>query len=553
MVPDRKQLLKRFSSLEQERASYDSHWKELAEFIIPRSSRFSESDRAKGGKKNGSIYDNTGTRAMRILAAGMMSGMTSPARPWFRLTTSSPELDESSAVKIWLSECTRILQMIFAKSNTYRALHSMYEELAVFGTACSIVLPDYETVIHHYPLTIGEYFLAANHKGVVDTLYRRFEMTVAQVVSEFGIENCSEKVKTQYKEGNLDNVVSVYHIIEPRKYRDLSKKDNKNMAWMSLYFEQGEDKNILRESGFKRFPALCPRWQVNSGDVYGSSSPGMDCLGDIKQLQHEQLRKAQGIDYKTKPPLQAPTSLKDQDYNMLPGGVTYVDTASPQGGIRQAFEVNLDLSHLLNDIYDVRERIEAGFYADLFLMLANSDKSQMTATEVAERHEEKMLMLGPVIERMQNEICESLIDITFDQMIESGIVPPPPEELQGKDLNVEFVSVLAQAQKAVGTNSIDRFLMRIGQAAQFDPSVADRIDTDKLVDEYGEALGVNPEIIRSVEAANEIRQQRAQAQQAQQQAAMMQQGADIAQKLGSVDTSQQSALTDVMSGTQGYT
>ena len=552
-ISKRKLLLSRWGQLRNERESWMSHWKEISDYLLPRSGRFFVDDRNRGDKRHNNIYDSTGTRALRVLAAGMMAGMTSPARPWFRLTTSDPQLDESAAVKAWLVDVTRLTQMVFAKSNTYRALHSMYEELGAFGTASTIVLADFNSVIHHYTLTTGEFAMAADHRGQVNTLYREFQMTVAQMVREFGRNNCSPTVQTLFDRGALEQWVTIMHAIEPRVDRDVTKRDDRNMAWKSVYFEHGGNEDqILRDSGFKEFPALCPRWATTGGDIYGNS-PAMEALGDIKQLQHEQLRKAQGIDYKTKPPLQAPTSLKSRDVDTLPGGISFVDSAAPNGGIRSAFEVNIDLSHLLADIQDVRERIKGSFYADLFLMLANGTNPQMTATEVAERHEEKLLMLGPVLERMHNEILDPLIEMTFSRMVEAGIVPPPPDELQGMELNVEFVSMLAQAQRAIATNSVDRFVGNLGAVAGIKPEVLDKFDADRWADAYADMLGIDPELIVPGEQVALIRKQRAEAAQAQQQAALLNQGADTAQKLGSVDTSKQSALTDVTRAFSGYT
>lgn len=549
----RDRILQRWSALKSERASWDAHWREISDYLLPRSGRFFSGDRNRGDKRHNNILDNTGTRSLRILAAGMMAGMTSPARPWFRLTTSIPDLDESASVKTWLADVTQIMQMVFAKSNTYRALHSCYEELGAFGTASSIVLPDYRNVIHHYPQTTGEFCLAADGRGQVNALYREIQITVAQMVGEFGRENCGNTVQGLFDRGNLDVWVPVVHAIEPRSDRDTTKRDAQNMEWRSAYYELGGDREkTLRDSGFKTFPALSPRWATVGGDIYGHS-PGMEALGDVKQLNHEQLRKAQGIDYKTRPPLQAPTSMKSRDVDMLPGGVTFVDAPSQTGGIRTAFDVSIDMSHLLADIQDVRERIRGSFYADIFLMLANQSDARMTATEVAERHEEKMLMLGPVLERMHNEILDPLIEMTFSRMVEAGIVPTPPREMQGMDLNVEFVSMLAQAQRAIATNGVDRFVGNLGAVAQIKPDVLDKFDADRWADAYADMLGIDPELVVPGERVALIRRQRADAAQAQQQAAMINQGADTAQKLGSVDTSRQSALTDITRMFSGYT
>lgn len=549
---DRPKYLTRWGYLKTERASWFAHWQEISTRLLPRAGRFFVQDRNKGNKRHNQIYDSTATQALSILSAGMMSGMTSPARPWFRLTTGDDDLDAYQPVKIWLDQVSRLMLKIFQSSNTYRALHSMYEELGSFGTAASIMVPDFQSVIHHHPLTAGEYAITTDWRGDVTTLYREFQKTVGQIVKAFGYKACSPTVQNLYDRGNLEAWVTLIHAIEPRADRDPSKNDPQNMAWRSVYFEiGGNQQHCLRESGFRRFPALVPRWVVRGGDIYGES-PAMTALGDINQLQHEQLRKAQGIDYKTRPPLQAPTSMKNRDVEMLPGGISYVDMANPHGGIRTAFEATIDLSHLMADIQDVRERIRSCFFADLFLMLANQTDTRMTATEVAERHEEKLLMLGPVLERLQNELLDPLIENTFDAIVEAGIAPPPPEELQGRPLNVDLIGMLAQAQRAVATNSIDRFVGNLGAVAQFKPEVLDRFNTDRWVEIYSDSLGLDPQIIIPADQAQAIREQRAQVQAQAQQAALAEQQASTAQKLASAKTDQPNALTDATRAYQGY-
>lgn len=551
-APTRDRLFTRWGHLKSERATWLAHWQELSTYLLPRSGRFFVQDRNKGWRRHNSIYDNTATRALKVLGAGMMAGATSPARPWFRMMTGDPELGKYQPVRIWLEEVTRLMQMVFQKSNTYRALHTMYEELGAFGTAATILLPNYNNVIHNYSLTAGEYCVATDYQGQVCTLYREYERPVSEIVKEFGYKNCSTTIQNMYDRGSLDQWVRLIHAIEPRADRDIKKMDNKNMPWASYHFEVGgKPDQFLRESGFKRFPGLVPRWAVAGGDIYGHS-PGMECLGDIKQLQHEQLRKAQGIDFQSNPPLQVPTSLKNREVDRLPGGVTYFDPASPQAGVKSLFEVNLDLQHLLMDIQDVRGRINSSFYTDMFLMLSNGADQRMTATEVAERHEEKLLMLGPVLERLHNELLTPLIETTFSQMLEAGIVPPAPQEMQGQEINVEFISMLAQAQRAVGANTVDRFVGNLGAVAQFKPEALDKFDADAWVDAYSDMLGVDPTLIVANDQVAMVRQQRAQAQQQQSQMMQAEQQAKIQKDLAAAKTSEPSALTNVIDMFSGY-
>jgi Bacteriophage head to tail connecting protein len=549
----RDRLFTRWGALKSERSTWMTHYKEISDAILPRSGRFFVQDRNRGQKRHNNILDNTGTKALRVLAAGMMAGMTSPARPWFRLATPDDDLNKSPAVKLWLAQVTRMMLDIFAKSNTYRALHTGYEELGAFGTMASIIMPDYKNVIHQYPLTTGEYCIAQNWKGEVCTLYREFEKTVGEMVAEFGLDKCSTAVQNLWKNGALDQWITIVHAIEPRTDRDTSKRDNLNMAWKSVYFElnNADKTKYLSEGGFKKFPALAARWATIGGDVYGNS-PGMDALGDVRQLQHEQLRKAQVIDYQSNPPIQVPASMKGRDVDTLPGGISYVDVAGPAGAIKTAFDVSLNLQHLLEDLQDVRERIRSAFSADLFLMLANSTNTQMTATEVAERHEEKLLMLGPVLERLHSELLDPLIDTTFEHMVAANILPPPPPEMHGMQLNVQFVSMLAQAQRAIATNSIDRFVGNLGQVASFKPEVLDKLDTDMWADKYSDMLGVDPEFIVANDKVAIIRQQRAKAQQAAQATAQAEQAASALAKAGTVQTPTGNAGADVMRAFSGY-
>lgn len=566
-LPLYQQYVIRRGALFTERATWMPQYREISQYLMPRTGRFLLTDQNKGDKRYNSILDSTGTRALRVLAAGLMAGMTSPARPWFRLSTGDTDLMEYGPVKLWLALVTQKMREVFSRSNTYRSLHTMYEELGAYGTAADIVLDDFNDVLRHYPTTCGEYMIATDARGEVTTLYREFQMTVAAMVGEFGIDKVSSHVRDMFKMGrNLDAWVSVLHVIEPRADRDERSPLSKNLPWSSCYMElQASGRStamqgtFLREKGFKRFPALCPRWHATGGDIYGNS-PGMESLGDVKQLQHGQLRKAQAIDYKVKPPLQIPTSMKNMPLATLPGGTMFVDQTTPHGGIRSAFDVDLDINAQLEDIRDVRQRINQTFYVDLFLMLAQADQGRTppTAREVAEKHEEKLLMLGPVLERLHNELLKPYIDLAFDRMLEADMVPPPPEELHGVELNVEFVSMLAQAQRAIGVGAVDRLIQTVGTIATFQHNAGqtitalDKLDMDEITDEYADMLGVDPKNIVGSEKVAIIRQERADAQAKAQAAAQAQAAAATAKDLSAADTSGQNALTDIIGGFSGY-
>lgn len=548
----REQCSKRWQSLKSERSSWMPHWKEISEVLLPRSGRFLVTDNNRGDKRHRAILDNSATRALRTLSGGMMAGMTSPARPWFRLTTKIPNLDESYEVKKWMSDVTTLMQLIFSRSNVYRALQMAYEELGAFGTTSSIMLDDYENVVHCMPLTIGEYAIATGARGYVNTNYREFRMTVAALVEEFGLENVSRATRNLFDKGEYDEWVTVINAIEPRRERDPRRKDAKNMPYRSVYFETGDDEGkLLRESGFRQFPVLSARWSVSGGDIYGTG-PGMEALGDMRQLQQQQLYKAKAIAQQADPTIAVPSDLRNQEGNLVPGGVIYLDSPMQAQGVRAAYEVPIQLDALLMDIQDVRARIDQAFYKDIFMMIAGSQNSRMTATEIAERHEEKMLMLGPVLERLNAELLDPLIGMTFDRMVEANLLPPIPEELQGVELHVDYTSILSQAQRAISTNAIDRFTQNLGVLAAIKPELVDKFDSDYWADYYSDALGIDPRLVVSGEQVAIIRQQRAEQQQQAEQMAMAQQASQVAKNLG-ISEQQMSASPDqIMGQFSGY-
>jgi hypothetical protein len=551
MDTKREQFNRRLASLRTERASFIEHWRDLSDYILPRQSRFVVTDRNRGDRRNSKIVDNTATLAVRTLASGMMSGITSPARPWFQLRTPDPALNEFTPVKLWLELVKSRMQEVFLRSNLYTTLPITYGDLGVFGTNAFAVLEDNEDVIRCYPYPIGSYMIGTSYRGNVDTCYREFQMSVTQMVGQFGIDKVSESVRNLYERGNKDAWIDVIHVVEPNDEYDQNRPTSKYKRFRSVYYEPGENRDrLLRESGFDDFPLMAPRWSLTGEDIYGHS-PGMDALGDIKALQLEQKRKAQAIDKLVNPPMTAPSSLRNQRASLLPGDVTYVDVSQGQQGFAPAYQINPRINELMMDIQENQGRIRRAFFEDLFLMIANDQRSNITAREIQERHEEKLLMLGPVLERLNDELLDPLIDRTFNIMMKVGMIPKPPPELQGLDLSVEYISVMAQAMKMVGISSIERTMQFAGQIAQANPQVLDKIDFDQALDEYSAMLGVPPSIIRDDDSVAKTRAQRAQQQNAMMAAQTAQQGAQTAKTLSETQVTDENALTNMINNLRG--
>jgi hypothetical protein len=361
----------------------------------------------------------------------------------------------------------------------------------------------------------------------------------------------SKVVKGLWDKGNYDTEITICHMVQPRRSRDTGRDDVLNKPISDCYFEYGgEGDQVLQESGHDTNPFYVGRWDVLGGDVYGRG-PGMDALPNVKQLQHEQKRKAQAIDKMVNPPMVAPPSLKGKPTTTLPGGTTYVDSLTGGQGFAPAYLVQPRLGEMLADIQDVQRRINSNFYADLFAMLIQSDRKQITATEIVEKQSEKLVLLGPVLQRLNVEVFNRIIEDAFEIAMAAGMIPEAPQELQDEDIEITYISLLAQAQEAASAGALERGLGFAGNMSAVFPSIVDVIDEDEAVRQYFDTIGVSPSVTRDQNAVAEIRAARAEQQAQQQQMEQVQQGADTASTLAGIDTQNPNALTKIMQGGLG--
>jgi len=530
------------------RSGFEPQWREIRDYLAPKRFREHKSDNNDGRKAHTKIVDETALRARRVFVSGFVAGMTSPARPWFKLVTPDAELMESHSVKVWLEEVERRIRLVFQRSNFYQAIPAIYDDLGTFGTCAMSVLENFDTVAWFYPHVVGEYYVSANDMGLVDTVYRETAKTTRQLVEMFGIDAVSNTVKNLYNNDQTEAQIECVQAIEPNDDRIDGRQDFQNMPTRSVWFEKGGPADrFLGKRGFTEFPTMVGRWYASMSDDYGVDCPGMTALGGVKQLQHEQQRKAQAIDKMVNPPVQAPSSLLRAPLSLLPGGVTYYDEANAGAGIRPLYEMNPRINELMLDIQEVQQRINETFFVDMFLMISQQDDVR-TATEIALRNEEKLLVLGPALQRVQTEILDPCIDRVFNIMARTDQLPDIPDDLEGVNLRVEYISMLAQAQQSVGSSSIERFLAATGNMAAVSPEVLDKVNYDEVIDEYANVLGVSRRILRADDEVAALRQARAQQQAAMQAAQMSETLAKSAKTASEINIGQDSAIQRLTSG-----
>ena len=517
----------KIAGMNTERSSFISHWRELSEYIDPVRGRFFLSDRNKGDRRNIKIINSRAGQALRTYQSGMFAGIMSPARPWFKLEPVNADLMASEEAKVWLFKAETLMRNILLDGNLYSMAPVALGEQGLFGTAAMSHLDDFDSVARFYTHTAGSYMIAQNDKHVVDTFALERERTVSQLVDEFGIDNVSHYTRTKYENNQRQLWVPITQYIAPNSKYNPEDETISEMPFMSCTFENGStDGTFLKKSGFEEFPVHVARFALTAEDVYSTNSPGMLALGDIKSLQIMEKRKAQGIDKMVNPPLKGPPSLRDVPVSSLPGGLTVYDGDGSREGLTTIYQVEPRINEMRQEIAAVENRINEAYFVDLFLAISSMQGVQpRNQLELTQRNEERLLMLGPSLERLQQDFLSKIVERLFNQVMRANIMPPPPQELQSESLNIRFVSAIAQAQASHEVGTIERSIAFAGQLAGIDPDVLDKLNTDQAFESYVQLIGGNPSILVPDAEVMEIRQQRAAAQQAAAQAQQAQQQA----------------------------
>lgn len=531
------------SELKLLRQSFEPQWREVADFATPYRIRLQLSDYNRGDRRNQRIYDSTATMALRTGESGMMSGITSPAKRWMRLVPKDPYLRELPRAMSWCDFVTNGILSCFEGANTYVTLPTMYGNMMSFATGAMSIEEDPETVIHTRTFPTGSFWIGQDYRGKVNKFYREFRWTVSQLYERLGKSaEFSSHVQDLIDHSKWDEWIDVGHLITPNHEYHEDRPSLRKKPFYSCWFELGtssttkggyqhDDELFLHESGFDSCPVVVGRWNVTEGDVWGIDCPAMTAIGDIKSLQLGEKRAWQGVEKVVNPHWVVPTALQGQDLNFLPGEHTSV-TETADARIRPAYEMPpAFLQPLEAKMAQVRERINQAYYVDLFRMLDQLEDRTRTATEIAERKEEKLIQLVPTLGQINRSVLKPMIDRTFEIMVRQNRIPPAPPELRGQALDIEYLGVLAQAQQAIHVGPVERLTAYALQFAQLDQRAVLKLNGAQCIDEIAKGLGVPGGCTRSDE---EVEAMMAEQQKAQQMAATLQameQGSKAAKNL----------------------
>ena len=544
-------IRRHFSQLKQERLTQEPHWREVQEYVAPqrgRGLRTSGSDEVNNGYKDTSRrLSGVASRALGVLASGMQSGLTSKARQWFLLGHPDPGLNRYHPVREWYGTVQEILEGVFRRSNIYTAFLHTYNEMAAFGQGAMAIFNHPDNVIYCRPYTIGTYWMASDSYGGIDAFYSSEWLTVTQLVDTFGRDSVPDVVQNAYDNGNYNQRFEVIHGIfkSPERYGLTVRGLNTVASVHFLASAHGDDK-FLRQSGYRTWPVMTPRWDVVDQDVYGWS-PTRDVIDDVKMVMAMERDAMKATAKAANPPWRIPPELDRRGLDTRPGALNPVSSMN-EHAVAPLFTNMPNLQQLQFKIDAVKQDIKDGYYNSLFLALLSQDNPQMTAREVAERHEEKLLMLGPVLERIHMELLDPAIDRAFAIAWDAGLIPPPPAELEGEQTQVEYVSILSQAQKAVGVNRIEQSVNFLGSVAQMYPEARHLLDVERTVREYGNMIGAPAVIFHSSdEYKTAVQQEAQQAQQAQNIAA----GESVANSVKALGETDMANVQQLLTGTMG--
>ena len=515
-----KTIMARFDRLKTGRQNWETHWQEVADYMQPRKADVTKT-RSKGDKRTEQIFDSSPIQAVELLAASLHGMLTNPSTPWFSLRYKDEGLDSDDEAKLWLEGVTDTMYTAFNRSNFQQEIFELYHDLITFGTAAMFIEEDQDDLLKFSTRHINEIYITENDKGRIDTVYRKFKITLRAAFQQFG-ENLSEEARNKVEKDPFDEI-DILHAVYPRQDFDPTKKDKKNMEFESTYVEY-KNGNELSVGGFMEFPFVVPRYLKASHEIYGRS-PAMTALPDVKMLNEMSKTTIKAAQKQVDPPLLVPDDGFLLPVRTVPGGLNFY-----RSGTRDRIEpLNIGANNPLGLNMEEQRRtaIRNVFYVDQLLL---QQGPQMTATEVIQRNEEKMRLLGPVLGRLQSELLKPMIDRCFAILLRNNQFAPAPEFLSGQDIEIEYVSPLAKAQKGTELSSITRAIEILGSLANVAP-VFDYINFDSLVKHIADLVGVPQKVLK---LQSQVNAEREQAAQQQEQMAQMQQLQQVAKAGGDI-------------------
>ncbi|MBU0599084.1 head-tail connector protein [Patescibacteria group bacterium] len=509
---------------------------------------------ANKGKNTGiDVYDGTALSAANLAADGIHGYMCSSSIHWFDLTLpgkmnfprtsgmsswSGKRLDEYPEVKVWLDDCEEVLYSAFLRSNFYDFHPDYTREGITIGTATAVIEEDVENnrIIFTLP-HFRECYICENQFGQVDTHYRKYKMTLRQLVQKFGAEKVFKldiNFKNQY-EKNPYTEKEVIHATFPRTDYDPKKLNGSNKPVASIWLLPSSTYKIIDESGYWELPKVTWRWRKNADEIYGRSPAWDAYVGIMKGNQQAKSNLIAGHKM-AEPPMTAPEDLRGK-VRPSAAGWTWISGNVTKDKVPVPLQTGIQLPFAIDQQERTDKAIKEHFHVDFFLMLyqAAFNKVDLTATQVLGMQGEQAAVLGTRIGRHQSEGLNPIMDRVFAIENRAGRLPAPPQILLdygGQNMEIDYLGPLSQAQRRLFKMQGIRAGIEIAsQIATVFPSSVDIIDGDQTMKEALEAVGFPAKTFRNEGQVDTIRQIRQKKQMEQEAIEQMEQVAKAAQRV----------------------
>ena len=517
---------KRVGTLYNDRSLFDNMWQEIAERTYPEHANFIYTPTA-GEKRMTKVYDSVAIHSNQLLSSGLFSLLTSPANQWVQFMPVDIRLAQIREVALYLDEVSRIMyhEINKAPAGFSTAMHESYLSFGAFGNLCVFVEELLkQDSLSFLSLPLYECYFIENQHGFIDTLYRKYDRTVEQWARKFGEENLSTDTRKMVKDNKLDKMVEGFHIIMPREAHDILSFKSTEKPFLSAYVEK-KAKHVVKEGGYDELPFMGARFYKTSFESYGRG-PGSTALPDVKMLMQVAKVTIRAAQKTVDPPIILPDSGFLRPVRTTPGGLNFYQ----KGRINSKNDIDVFPTGSpgigLEYMESLHKRIREAFFVD---QLQLHEGPQMTATEVMQRTEEKLRLMGPLLGRIQTELLGPMIKRVYGLLYRADKFPPLPEALSDQPVKIVYTSPIARAQEQVEANGLMRAFGVMEPLMDRSPVIMDIFNVDEMGRGIFDMFSVSAKYLNDQKTVDATRQARAEAEKAKQDAENLRaagQGAD---------------------------
>src|SRR3990167_621959 len=453
--PRADELIQQYEQELSKRRNFESYWQTLHDYFYLESADVNKSYTMGNELDPSMLWDSTTLESSDVFASGFMNYLTPPTSKWARLRHRDPELSSNEAVGSFLEDVMSEVNYALNRSNFYDQMFPAYKSSGVYGTALLFEEEDIEDDIRFYNMPLKQVAVVEDARGRICKFYIEFEYTADQAAGRWGKDALSAEMQQEMTEGKSHLTKHKFLLFISERYaREIQKDDKRNLPIEAVWIDI-KGRKIIEESGYHEFPAFCHRFDRRPFIPWGFS-PAMKALPFARLLNAIAKTNLRSMMKHTDPPIAVPNNAFIAPFNMNPRAINVYNKGQSMSDGRDIFSFGNfgDPQVGLTAMEYYSGRVKTLMYQDVFLAFSNITKD-MNNPEIMERINEKMTMLGPAVGRYLDEVISPIIQRTISILHRRGRLPDPPVELlMDPGYEIDFVGVLAQAQRRAELNTL---------------------------------------------------------------------------------------------------